>query len=317
VQTPNDLFRQLEDLTTEQRNPASMDIDARSTEEILAIINREDKAVALAVERQIPSIAKAVEIVLYSFKAGGRLMYVGAGTSGRLGVLDAVECPPTFGTDPKIVQGLIAGGEAAMLRAQEGAEDSEATGARDIDDKNVDERDTVCGIAASLRTPYVVGAVKRAKARGAATLYVTTNPRSKLDSAEFADLAAAIDVAMCPDVGPEVIMGSTRMKSGTAQKLILNMITTTAMIRLGKVYENMMVDLQTTNEKLRERAKRVVMIIAGVSYQSATEVLQEANWHVKTALVMLRAGVGKEEAMSRLEAAHGFVRPAIEKLNTS
>lgn len=306
------LFDQLESLATEQRNPASMDIDARSITEILTIINSEDKKIALAVEKEISYVANAVELVVQAFKKGGRLIYVGAGTSGRLGVLDAVECPPTFGTDPEIVQGLIAGGKRAVFRAQEGAEDKEENGAKDINDKNVLANDVVCGIAASLRTPYVVGAVKRAKERGAATIYVTTNPRARLESAEFAELAAAIDVAICPEVGPEVIMGSTRMKSGTAQKLVLNMITTTAMIRLGKVYENMMIDLQMTNQKLRERAKRVVMTITGVSYEEAADYLERANWHVKTTLVMIKTGVGREEAKTRLEKADGFVRAAIK-----
>lgn len=308
----NELFEQLKQLTTEQRNPASMDIDARSVVEILTIINNEDKKVTLAVEKEIPHIAKAVEIVVESFKSGGRLLYVGAGTSGRLGVLDAVECPPTYGTDPEMVQGMIAGGEKAMFRAQEGAEDNEENGVKDIDDKNVKANDTVCGVAASLRTPYVVGAIKRAKQRGAHTLYVTTNPRKKLESPEFSELAKAIDVAICPEVGPEVIMGSTRMKSGTAQKLVLNMITTTAMIRLGKVYENMMIDLQMTNQKLVERAKRVLMTITGVSYEEAESYLEKSGRHVKTALVMIKAGVSKEEAAARLKKAGGFVRLAIE-----
>jgi N-acetylmuramic acid 6-phosphate etherase len=199
-----------------------------------------------------------------------------------------------------------------MFKAQEGAEDKEENGANDIDDKNVNNNDVVCGIAASLRTPYVVGAIKRAKQKEAKTLYVTTNPRSKLESPEFAELAKTIDVSICPEVGPEVIMGSTRMKSGTAQKLVLNMITTTAMVRLGKVYENMMIDLQMTNEKLKERAKRVVMTITGVSYDDAASYLDKSGWHVKTALVMIKAGVSKEEAAARLKKADGFVRAAIE-----
>lgn len=306
------LFEQLNHLTTEQRNPASMDIDARTTTEILKVINREDARVPQAVEQEIPFIAEAVRIVVRALKAGGRLIYVGAGTSGRLGVLDAVECPPTFGTDPGMVQGMIAGGEKAMFKAQEGAEDKEENGARDINKKKVGKRDVVCGIAASLRTPYVVGAVKRAKARGAATIYLTTNPRSRLNSPEFAELRSAIDVAICPEVGPEVIMGSTRMKSGTAQKLVLNMISTAAMIQLGKVYENMMIDLQMTNQKLRERAKRVIMTIAGVRYEEAAEYLEKAGGHVKTALVMIKANVSREEAQARLKEADGFVRDAIE-----
>lgn len=289
-----------------------MDIDARSTREILTIINDEDKKIALAVEAQIPFITKAVDLVVASFKKGGRLIYIGAGTSGRLGVLDAAECPPTFGVSPDMVQGLIAGGERAMFKAQEGAEDKEENGANDIDARGVNGNDVVCGIAASLRTPYVVGGVKRAKERGAKTLYVTTNPRTRLDSPEFADLKRAIDAAICAEVGPEIVMGSTRMKSGTAQKLILNMITTAAMIRMGKVYENMMIDLQMTNLKLRERAKRVVMTITGVEYDRAVEYLEKADGHVKTALVMIEAGVGREEARTRLERAQGFVRAAIE-----
>lgn len=289
-----------------------MDIDARPTGEILSIMNSEDHKVAPAVASQIPHIASAVDLVVAALKKGGRLIYVGAGTSGRLGVLDAAECPPTFGVSPEMIQGLIAGGERAMFKAQEGAEDKEENGANDIIAKAVGDRDVVCGIAASLRTPYVVGAVKKAKACGAKTLYVTTNPRSRLDSPEFADLKGAIDVAICPEVGPEIIMGSTRMKSGTAQKLVLNMITTTTMIRMGKVYENMMIDLQMTNLKLRERAKRVVMTITGIDYDRAAEVLEQADGHVKTALVMIKAGVGKEEAKVRLEGAGGFVRLAIE-----
>ncbi len=289
-----------------------MDIDARSTEEIVCIINNEDKRVALAVETQISWIAQAVELAVRAFKSGGRLLYVGAGTSGRLGVLDAAECPPTYGTPPEMIQGMIAGGEQAMFRAQEGAEDKEENGAREMDSRSVGPNDLVCGIAASLRTPYVVGAVKRAKQLGAKTLYVTTNPRTKLSEPDFEALARAIDVAICPEVGPEVVMGSTRMKSGTAQKLVLNMITTAAMIRLGKVYENMMIDLKMTNLKLRERAKRIVMTITGVSYEEAADHLDKADYHVKTALVMIRAGVSKDEARRRLERADGFVRAAIE-----
>ncbi len=289
-----------------------MDIDARSVEEILKLINNEDKKIAEAIETQIQFIAKAVELVVAAFKKNGRLIYVGAGTSGRLGVLDAVECPPTFGTDTETVQGIIAGGRKAMFRAQEGAEDVEKDGARDIDEKKVRKHDVVCGIAASLRTPYVVGAVKRAKQHGARTIYVTTNPRLKFELPEFSDLKASIDVAICPEVGPEVIMGSTRMKSGTAQKLVLNMITTTTMIRLGKVYENMMIDLQMTNLKLRERAKRIVIAITGVSYEEAADYLTKSDFHVKLALVMMKAGVSLNEAKYRLKQANGFVRAAIE-----
>jgi N-acetylmuramic acid 6-phosphate etherase len=307
------LFDRLQHLTTEQRNSVSMDIDSRSTEEVLGLINSEDEKIAKAVKTQIPFIAKAVDIVVKALRDNGRLIYVGAGTSGRLGILDAVECPPTFGTDRETVQGVIAGGRKAMFCAREGAEDNGKNGVEDINRKKIGAKDVVCGIAASLRTPYVVGAVKRAKQRGAYTIFVTTNPRSKFDLPEFADLADAIDVAICPEVGPEVIMGSTRMKSGTAQKLILNMITTTAMIQLGKVYENMMVDLQMTSLKLRERAKRIIMIVTGVSYEEASNHLKKSDFHVKSALVMIRAGVTLKEAKARLKRANGFVRNAIEE----
>jgi N-acetylmuramic acid 6-phosphate etherase len=312
VETSNPIFEQLKHLTTEQRNPASMDIDARTITEALTIINDEDIQIAYAVQQEIPFIAKAVELVVHAFKSGGRLIYVGAGTSGRLGVLDAAECPPTYGSDPEMVQGLIAGGDRAMFRAQEGAEDKEEGGVRDMDLKEVGPADVVCGIAASLRTPYVIGAIKRAKERGAKTLYVTTNPRDRFSLPEYESLAKAIDVPICTVVGPEVIMGSTRMKSGTAQKLVLNMITTTAMIRLGKVYENMMIDLQMTNLKLKERAKKIVMTIAGVTYDEASVALDAAHGHVKSALVMIGAGVAYEEALERLKRADGFVRAAIK-----
>ena len=307
-----ELFHQLQKLSTEQRNSNSMDIDAKSTPEILAIINDEDKKVAFAVETQLAYVSQAVELVVKSFLQGGRLIYVGAGTSGRVGVVDASECPPTFGVPFEMVQGLIAGGERAMFRAVEGAEDSPEKGVHDIDLKEVGPNDVVCGIAASMRTPFVIGAVTRAKERGAKTLYVTTNPRNNFELPEYKQLSDALDVAICAEVGPEVVMGSTRMKSGTAQKLILNMITTTAMIRLGKIYENMMIDLQMTNKKLVERAKRIVMTITGVDYTTAEKALGEARGHVKTALVMIKAAVDYDEATQRLHRANGFVRAAID-----
>jgi len=299
------VFEEIKNLLTEQRNPNSMDIDSKSTLEILKIINEEDKKVPYAVEKEIPYIAQAVEFVVDSFKKGGRLLYFGAGTSGRLGVVDAAECPPTFGTPHEMVQGFIAGGREAMFVAQEGAEDKEENGANDVLKANVTSKDTVVGIAASRRTPYVVGAIKKAKELGAKTIFITSNPRKEFNIKE-------VDVAICPEVGPEVIMGSTRMKSGTAQKLILNMITTTAMIRIGKVYENMMIDLQMTNQKLVERSKRIVMIITGVSYEEAEKYLKEAKGNVKTALVMILANVTYEEAVRRLKLSEGFVRQAIE-----
>jgi N-acetylmuramic acid 6-phosphate etherase len=298
------LAEQLGKLLTEQRNSRSLDLDRLSTEGILRLINSEDKLVPLAVEREIPYIEKAVELIVHSLKQGGRLLYFGAGTSGRLGVVDASECPPTFGTDPSMVVGVMAGGHAAMFRSQEGAEDNEEQAGRDVESHHVGPLDTVCGIAASRRTPYVVAAVRRAKELGAKTIYITTNPRSEFD--------LEVDVAICPEVGPEVLMGSTRMKSGTAQKLVLNLLTTTTMVKLGKVYENMMIDLQLTNRKLVERSKRILMTITGVDYPTAASFLERSGGHVKTAIVMIKAGVSAEEARARIVRADGFVRRAIE-----
>ncbi len=290
-------------LLTEQRNPDSMDFDRLPTEAALRLINAQDKLVPLAVEREIPYIAEAVEIIVHALKNGGRLLYFGAGTSGRLGVIDASECPPTFGTDPGVVRGIMAGGQQAMFTSQEGAEDDTDQARLDVDALGVTARDVVCGIAASRRTPYVVSAVNRARELGAKTIYVTTNPRSEFD--------IEVDVAICPEVGPEVLMGSTRMKSGTAQKLVLNMLTTTAMVRLGKVYENMMVDLQLTNRKLVERAKRIIVLATGVTYERAAGILDESGGHVKTAIVMAAGGIPPEEARERIARAGGTVRDAI------
>jgi N-acetylmuramic acid 6-phosphate etherase len=298
------LFDELKNLVTERRNPNTMDIDSKSVEEILHLMNEEDKTVAQTVEQEIPYIKQAVEIIVNAFEAGGRLIYVGAGTSGRLGVLDASECPPTFGTDPEMVQGIIAGGFEALIRAQEGVEDIKEQGGIDLMKLNFTNKDVACGIAASRRTPYVVGAIERAHQEGAKTIYITCTPRQEMN--------LNVDVAICPVVGPEVIMGSTRMKSGTAQKMVLNMLTTTAMIRLGKVYGNMMVDLQMNSKKLEERSKRTVMIVTGVDYPAAEKVLSQANGHVKTAIVMILRGVDREEACHRLQMSEGFVRGAIE-----
>ena len=300
---PQELSAELGRLLTEQRNPASMTLDVLSTEGVLRLINAQDKLVPVAVEREIPYIARAVEIVVEAFSAGGRLIYTGAGTSGRLGIVDASECPPTFGTDPSQVVGVIAGGRAAVFSSQEGAEDNMEQAVRDLQAIALSPRDVVCGIAASRRTPFVVSSVRYARSIGARTLYVTTNPRAEFD--------LEVDVAICPEVGPEVLMGSTRMKSGTAQKLVLNMITTTAMVRLGKVYQNMMVDLQLTNTKLVERSRRIVMMATGVSYDQAEEVLERAGGHVKTAIVMVLAGVDRTGAARLLERGGGFVRKAV------
>ena len=301
---PSELFTEIQRLATEQRNPRSMSIDAASVREILEIINIEDHKVPIAVRGEIPYITEAVELIVKAFRAGGRLFYIGAGTSGRLGILDASECPPTFGTPPEMVQGLIAGGREAVFRSQEGAEDVEEHGAEELQRVGLEPRDVVCGIAASRRTPYVVGGVKYARSIGAGTIYVTCNPRSEFD--------LDVDVAICPVVGPEVVMGSTRMKSGTAQKLVLNMLTTAAMIRLGKVYQNMMVDLQMSNKKLVERSRRTIMTVTGLSYGGAMDLLQRAGGHVKTALVMELAGVDHDQALELLDQADGFVRKAIQ-----
>ncbi|VAX27764.1 N-acetylmuramic acid 6-phosphate etherase [hydrothermal vent metagenome] len=299
------LFNEISKLSTEQKNPRSINIDKLPTIEILKIINEEDKKVPLAVEHEIPYIAEAVEIIVKAIKNGGKLFYFGAGTSGRLGVVDASECPPTFGAPEDLINGYIAGGKEAMFVAQEGAEDFEENGAADVIKAKVTNKDVVCGIAASRRTPYVIGAIKKAKEIGAKTLYITATPRNAFNIDE-------VDIAMCPHVGPEVVMGSTRMKSGTAQKLVLNMLTTTAFVRLGKTYENMMIDLQQTNKKLVERSKRIIMMITGVDYNEASKYLDISGGHVKTALVMILANVDLEEAKTRLEKADGFVRKAIE-----
>ena len=299
----DNVFDEIKDLITEARNPASENIDDKSTTEILEIINKEDQMVPKIVEQEIPYIARAVDLLVEVFKNGGRLFYVGAGTSGRLGVLDASEIPPTFGTDPKLVQGIIAGGEKALTSAQEGMEDKADLGEKDLMERGFNKNDIACGVAASYRTPYVLGAINKAREVGAKTIYVTCNPRS--------EIKVKVDVAICPVVGPEVVMGSTRLKAGGATKLVLNMLTTASMIRLGKVYGNMMVDLKMTSRKLQERSKRVVMMVTGVSYQEAASALLEANGHVKTAIVMILAGIGQDEAKQKLLKNDGFVRGAL------
>jgi N-acetylmuramic acid 6-phosphate etherase len=301
-----DVFDEIKKLITEQQNPATMDIDTKSALEIVRLINAEDHRVAPIVEKELPYVTQAVEIVVRAFKGGGRLIYVGAGTSGRLGVLDASECPPTFGTDPEMVQGIIAGGYGALVTAVEGSEDLAESAAQDLKERNLTAKDVVCGLAASRRTPYVLAAVEYARQVGCQTLYVTCTPREEINF--------QVDVAICPVVGPEVVMGSTRMKAGTAQKMVCNMITTAAMIRLGKVYGNMMVDLQMNSQKLQERSKRVVMMVTGVEYEEAARILERSGGHVKTAIVMILAGVEAEVARERLRRADGFVRGAIEEV---
>lgn len=298
-----DLFRELSTLVTESRNPNSYDIDVLDTANIVKVFNEEDKKVALAVEKELPYITQAVELVTEAFKRGGRLCYFGAGTSGRLGVLDAVECPPTFGVDTNMVVGRIAGGYDALTVAVEGFEDHEEYGAKDVAELNVTERDVVCGIAASRRTPYVVGAVKEAKKRGAKTITVVCNPREHLQY--------DVDVAICPVPGPEVIMGSTRLKAATAQKMVLNMLTSVSMIKIGKVYENMMIDLQQNNKKLIERSKKIIMIAADVDYNRAAECLSFAGGHVKTAIFIALTGEQYDTAKKYIEAQEGFLKKAL------
>ncbi len=289
---------------TEQRNPRSEHLDTLEPLEIVDLINGEDRKVAEAVGAERERLARAIELAEAAFRAGGRLIYVGAGTSGRLGVLDAAEMPPTYGTDPSMVRGLIAGGHAALVRAQEGAEDHPEDGARAVDEAEVDERDFVLGIATSGTTPYVHGALARARERGARTGFLLCTPPSD-------ELVARHDVVIAPLVGPEVVTGSTRMKAGTATKMVLNTISTGAMVRLGKVHGNLMVDLQVTCEKLQDRGERILQGMLGVECPRARELLAEAGGHVKTALVMGELGVGREEARRRLEEAGGVVSRAL------
>ncbi len=267
-------------------------------------MNREDARVAVAVRRVLPQIARAVDAIVNALESGGRLIYVGAGTSGRLAVLDASECPPTFGTPPRMVQALIAGGERALRHAVEGAEDSAANGARDLRRAGVNRKDVVVGIAASGATPYVLGALQFARERGAKTICVTSNPGSAL--AKRAHFAIAVDT------GPEVVSGSTRLKAGTAQKLVLNMLSTAAMVRIGRVYENWMVGVALTNKKLRRRGTRILEEAAGVSASAAAHALRRAGHDLPTALMMLKAGVSVRDARKRLAVAHGNVRKALE-----
>lgn len=305
MKSDQELFQKLEKLLTEQRNPASQTIDLADSYQIVKLINEEDKGVAYRIEEKLPLIAKAVDEIVQNLKKGGRLLYFGAGTSGRLGVLDAAECPPTFGTNPETVKGFIAGGEKAMFVAQEGAEDREEYGEEVIIQQQVKETDIIVGLAASGRTPYVHGALKKAKSIGCKTILITTVSSNQVD--------LEVDYMIDVPVGPEVIMGSTRMKSATAQKMILNMLSTGAMIRLGKVYENVMVDLQLTNKKLEERAKRIVMMLAQIDYDAAAEYLNEADHHVKTALLMAIGSISKDDAIKKLSENDGFIRKALNR----
>jgi N-acetylmuramic acid 6-phosphate etherase len=289
---------------TEDRNPLTRDIDTLSTLDMLTLINAEDGKVALVVRQELPTIAAAVDAITARMQRGGRLIYIGAGTSGRLGVLDASECPPTFGTHPQLVVGLIAGGLNALTEAVEGAEDNLEGGTVEIAGLEVSENDTVIGIAASGRTPYAVGGLQEAKKRGALTVSIACNKPSPIG--ELAEISIALVV------GPEVVSGSTRLKAGTAQKMALNMISTAVMIRLGKTYSNLMVDVQPSNIKLRQRARRIVAEATGLDLQRASEILSACNGEVKTAIVAVLAGVSPEQARIRLRETGGFVRKAIE-----
>lgn len=293
----------LENLATEKRNSKTLRLDELTTAEILAIMNEEDKTVPQAIKQVLPTIEKIVNGVISTFQAGGRLIYLGAGTSGRLGVLDAVECVPTFGVEPSQVVGLIAGGEKAFVQAVEGAEDSMILGETDLKELALTENDYVIGIAASGRTPYVIGALDYAKHIGARTAAVSCNADAAIS--KHAELAVEVVT------GPEVLTGSTRLKAGTAQKLVLNMISTASMIGVGKIYKNLMVDVKPTNEKLVERAKRIIMEATDCDYETAAKFYQLADTHVKVAIVMLLTDSTKLEAIKKLEQANGFVRKTL------
>ncbi|HZG54909.1 N-acetylmuramic acid 6-phosphate etherase [Paenibacillus sp.] len=296
----NSYFAQL---TTEKINPSTQSIDECDTREMLTLMNNEDQLVPVSVGKEIESIAAAVDRLYEALKDGGRMFYVGAGTSGRLGVLDASECPPTFGTDPELVQGYIAGGDVALRTAVEGCEDDAEAGERLIDEKGVTARDVVVGITASGSTPFVLGAIRRAKSIGAGTIGITTNQNSRIEE--------ACDICIAPNVGPEVVAGSTRLKSGTAQKLVLNMLTTGVMIKLGKVYNNLMVDLKASNAKLYDRSIRIVRTVTGVPEQQAVEALKQANMQVKTAIMMIETGTDASQAEELLRRHQGRLKAAI------
>jgi N-acetylmuramic acid 6-phosphate etherase len=288
---------------TEQRNPRSRGLDMKSTREILRIISREDTRVAQAVARELPQIARAADAIVRALRRGGRLIYVGAGTSGRLATLDAAECPPTFGVPPTMVQAVMAGGTRALVRAVEGAEDSRSRGARDLAARKITARDVAVGLTASGSTPYVLGALAHARRLRAVTVGVTSNRRSPL--------ARVASILIAPQVGPEVIAGSTRMKAGTAQKLVLNMLSTAAMVRLGRVYDNWMIDVALTNQKLRQRGLRILAQVSGANVSEAARVLRRAGHDLRVALVMLKAGVDRAEAQRRLKGAQGSLRRAL------
>ncbi|WP_045461457.1 N-acetylmuramic acid 6-phosphate etherase [Vibrio hyugaensis] len=290
-------------LVTESRNPASAEIDTLSTIEMLQVINQEDQKVAIAVQAVLPQIAQTVDAITAAFANGGRLIYMGAGTSGRLGILDASECPPTYGTHPDMVIGLIAGGHQAILKAVENAEDNAQMGQDDLKTLNLTQHDVVVGIAASGRTPYVLGGLEYAKSVGATTASIACNPACAM--------AEAADIAILPVVGAEVVTGSSRMKAGTAQKLVLNMLTSGAMIRSGKVFGNLMVDVEATNAKLIQRQTNIVVEATGATKEQAEKALEACERHCKTAILMILADLDAEQAKSRLTEHNGFIRAAL------
>jgi N-acetylmuramic acid 6-phosphate etherase len=292
-------------LRTEKRLAASMSLDAMSMEEAVAVMNEQDAIAVAAVAKVRPQVAQAIEIVAASLAAGGRLIYFGAGTSGRLGVLDASECPPTFRSDPRQVQGVIAGGNGAMFQSVEGAEDSADQGEKEVDEREVSKNDVAFGIAAGGTTPFVHGALRRARERGANTIF--------LCCVDDVPNEPQVDCVIRPLTGPEVITGSTRLKAGTATKLVLNQITTLSMVRLGKVYENLMVDLRATNQKLWDRGARIISTLTGLARNESLALLQKAGGKVKVAIVMQRKSITADEATLLLDRHHGFLRGALEK----
>ena len=298
------LLQTLSTLITEQRNPNSMNVDSLSALEIVQLMNEEDKQVPLAIEKCLPQIAQAVERIVAAFQQGGRLVYIGAGTSGRLGVLDASECPPTFGVSPEMVKGIIAGGERALRHPIEGAEDSKTQAVVDLQTIHFSSQDVLVGIAASGRTPYVIGALEYAKSLGSVTVSIASNPNSAM--------ANIVDIAIDTVVGPEVLTGSSRLKSGTAQKLVLNMLTTASMILMGKCYQNLMVDVQASNEKLKARAIRIVMQATDCDKVLAEETLKQADQNAKLAIMMILSGLDRAQAETLLEKHQGKLQLALK-----
>ncbi len=300
-----EVFDELSGLVTESPNPSTKNVDRLSTKSILHLINKEDRTIAAAVAREIKYIGNAVDMVVEAFRSGGRLFYIGAGTSGRLGVLDAAECPPTFGTDPELVQGIIAGGPPSLVRSREGVEDDIEAALREMGGRGIGKRDVVIGITASRRTPFVLEGLRRAKKKGAKTVFISSNPRA-MAPGDF-------DLCICLVVGPEVIAGSSRMKAGTAQKMTLNMISTAAMIRTGRVYGNRMVDLLATSEKLRERSKKILIDVCRLDYTDAEKLLERAGGSVKLAIVMGKTGLSKAQSKRLLESSGGFIYMALKE----